>query len=101
MLVKIKVGQIWTDGFDRYQITSIDGTHQPFANNLEINRINTFASPLVDGLYDMPRGWYVDIEEKVIPGIPLDTSLPILEAGHLQDRLRKRYNKQKEKQNVK
>lgn len=31
--------------------------------------------------------------KKVIPGIPLDPSLPLLEAGHLQDRARKKYRK--------
>jgi len=29
--------------------------------------------------------------KKVIPDIPLDTTLHILEAGHLQDRMRKRF----------
>jgi len=29
--------------------------------------------------------------KKVIPDIPIDTTLPLLEAGHLQDRMRKRH----------
>jgi hypothetical protein len=32
---------------------------------------------------------------KIIPGIPLDSSLPILQAGYIQDRARKRYRQDK------
>lgn len=33
--------------------------------------------------------------EKIIPGIPLDPTLPILQAGYIQDRARKRYRQDK------
>jgi hypothetical protein len=36
----------------------------------------------------------VQFDEKIITGIPLDPSLPILMAGHLQDRARKRAKKE-------
>ena len=34
MLVKIIVGQIWTDGFERYEITRISIIGQPYAKCL-------------------------------------------------------------------
>jgi hypothetical protein len=36
-------------------------------------------------------------KEKIIPGIPLDPSLPILQAGYLQDRQRKRFKSNQQK----
>jgi len=38
---------------------------------------------------------FVPILEKIIPGIPLDPTLPILQAGYIQDRARKRYRQAK------
>jgi len=46
-----------------------------------------------DGRTNISDGWVV--QEKIIPDIPLDPSLPILEAGYLQDRQRKRYRNKK------
>jgi hypothetical protein len=70
------------------------------------NNYNNYCSVLIDwddGNHRC-REWGGDISEyfeewdgkirkprKVIPDIPLDPSLPILHAGHLQDRMRKKF----------
>jgi hypothetical protein len=46
-----------------------------------------------DGLSYLADTWELVIEkpEKIIPGTPLDPTLPILHAGYIQDRQRKRF----------
>ena len=101
MLVNIIVGQIWTDGNQRYEITYINIAMQPYARCLETDSTNRFADPLIDGCYNMPPDWYLYRVDKVIPDFPLDATLPILQAGYIQDRQRKQFTRIKGKENVK
>jgi len=93
MLHKIKVGQIWKSIILQYEVIAINiGTatvKSIFMNVLyEWETIETIGGICVE----LPENWTVSepYKEQVIVGIPLDPTLPILEAGHLQDRMRRR-----------
>ena len=87
MYHKAKVGQIWIHGGERFRIISISFDTAEVVNGDDSHR---FTWMLIDGKIPLPPSWYVEGYSKIIEGIPMDPSLHILEAGHLQDHMRRR-----------
>lgn len=97
MRIKLKVGQIYTinsrhiTSRDKYRITD-PGSPGIYSRCIDIRTgyYYDFAYIGNDGMIDAGV-WELTKPDKIIPDIPLDPMLPILEAGHLQDRQRKKY----------
>lgn len=91
-IVTPKVGQVWIGSSGaRYTIIAIDSL---YAYDLRPDGLNgVFSSLNADGKMNIGDYWILEGSKprKIIPDIPLDPSLPILQAGHLQDRARKKY----------
>jgi len=112
--VKIKVGQVFKydshmagEPVHRYQVTRIESDKVFAIKNygkevlmayhvrsyVTFDRFYWTKYIFYAGQDHADAKWNRDYIEKIIPGIPLDPSLPILEAGYLQDRARKKYRK--------
>jgi len=114
MAAKLEVGQFWK-GIGSYDYL---GTYK--ITRLSIRR--AFCCKITDGRIDSEELYFRSIDDndevvsdtnfnmcwelvnvklrktkprKVIPDIPIDNTLPILMAGHLQDRQRKQYRPSK------
>jgi hypothetical protein len=106
---KVKVGQIWYSEVlnIKFRVTRID-EHMAYAimdgNNtesifavLDNGRADFGSTPWTlsyldeNGIEQIDCSWNKKQIEKVIPDMPLDPTLPILQAGYLQDRQRKQY----------
>jgi len=97
MRVKIKVGQVWRYDFNptRYRIIKAatlwddyNLAHYIGSDGFEDSKESLFGRVGSDGLTEL-ISWKLENQEEVI-GYPLDPTLPILQAGHLQDRMRRR-----------
>jgi len=115
MRVKIEVGQCWERLISgtcalTHKIFSVINTKvysQKIVDFRLENTIYSMGSIDSDGYLDeyFYLHWFLipDVKlrpphkVKVFPDIPLDSSLPILMAGHLQDRQRKRFRQEKTK----
>jgi len=114
-MIKLEVGQIWTCPsyadflFEITRVTS----QNVYANQVRTVSIGIYSSgsiyrnlcltyldPFTPGCAIGFPGPYWQLMDgkvkkrkprKVIPDIPLDPTLPILEAGYIQDRARKRF----------
>lgn len=110
MRVKIAIGQIWKspEGYT-YQICDLS---YGIASVFRIINRSIYGSKLTFRELDSERfvshdsyfyqNWQlINMKlrppRKAIPDIPLDPTLPILEAGYLQDRQRKRFRIEKSK----
>jgi hypothetical protein len=95
--IKGKVGQVWVnDAGDRtFTITKIvveEGARKMYGIDSRFGKENYFTTLTTSGIVCL-FSWHILIKQKAIPDMPLDTTLPILQAGHLQDRARKKYRK--------
>jgi hypothetical protein len=98
MRVKIKVGQVWCYKYSaaRYRIVYAATRYDEYniANYIghsgqEEQTQSVFGRVGDDGLTDL-HSWNLALTPKDIIKVPLDPSLPILQAGYLQDRMIRR-----------
>lgn len=112
MPIKIEIGQAWKyEGINTlFLVTNISPPGMfrlckvmaiKYVNGVEIMEVH-FINVTADGYTtDLAGPWSLihyykpRRSGKVIPDIPLDPALPILMAGHLQDRQRKKYRHSK------
>jgi hypothetical protein len=82
-----KVGQVYISSLKyRYTVTSVGMLSITVSCEQHI-----YTWDLWNGYLFLSDDWCLECKEKVIPGTPLDPTLPILQAGYLQDRARKKY----------
>lgn len=101
MRIKPELGQIYTAecGGPMYLITVV-GVNGDYCKCVDVKDSFHYQYDFrvigSDGMIDS-TGWTLvkTLKTKVIPDIPLDPSLHILQAGYLQDRQRKLYRKSK------
>jgi hypothetical protein len=100
MRIKVEIGQLYRVKTERWLGTSLyrivyvgmPGEHSTCVCTDTPHIIVNFRITENDGLTNISGLILVKaINEKVIPDMPLDPTLPILTAGHLQDRQRKRF----------
>ena len=99
---KIKIGQCWSspgrtrafliNKFISHTISNGIVISKAYGIDSSDNLETSFATIDENGEAEV-GGWFLIAKPKIIPGIPLDPTLPILMAGYLQDRARKRYHK--------
>jgi hypothetical protein len=105
MMIKLKVGQVWQGYWTRsiYTVTSIV-SNKVFATKIKdgINEGEVWLTSTGDDGCDpmFPSSIWnliddLSINVREIPDMPLDPSLPVLQAGYLQDRARKKYRDKK------
>jgi hypothetical protein len=104
-IVKVEVGQVWLYG-SQFLIIDVGAP-----NELNVcveyggrgrSQDYPFGRVMSSGMTMIADEWILvsnneEKKEKIIPGIPLDPSLPILQAGYLQDRQRKRFKSNQQK----
>ena len=93
----IKVGQVWAFRPDwyisgpRFKISRVDiDTGNAWAFDSRHNKEGIFLRVDASGQAFLAYGWQLVTPEKIIPSTTLDPTLHILEAGYLQDRMRRR-----------
>jgi hypothetical protein len=98
MRAKIKIGQCWSSpsGARSFTITKFLALKAYGIDSID-NKEHSFTS--IDNRHEGEVGaWFIaGYKLKVIPDMPLDPTLPVLQAGYLQDRQRKQYRSEKTK----